>query len=332
MITSLLRRAALSMLCAASAAPLAAQSLEGRTVYPLALDNCDFAADYAQVPERAITLNQSAAEILIRLGVGHRIVGTGYEIDLVPEDIAEQYERIPLLSARGATIKHEKLLEAQPDFVYSSFAGFFTAQEAGERKELQALGVGTYLTEFDCVFHEAVAGASFDMLFAEYRDLAAIFDVVDRGETLVAEQQAIVDRGIEIARDLSGEPTVMWFYSTYEGTPYAAGPGGLPQVVTELVGARNIFADAATKWPEVSWDETALRNPDVIILADLTRGEPGDTAQEKIQLLKADPLTRELSAVRHDRFIIVPGQYMDPSFNSVLAIPAVAQGLVDLGL
>ena len=99
-----------------------------------------------------------------------------------------------------------------------------------------------------------------------------------------------------------------------------------------MLGAENIFRDAANKWPEVSWDEIALRDPDVIVLADLTRGYPGDTAKEKIDFLKKDPLTSTMDAVIHERFIVVPGQYMDPSIHSVQALPTVARGLVDLAV
>lgn len=303
---------------------------DGVTAYPLTRENCDTEVTYPAPPQRAVTLNQAAAEILIRLGVGDRIVGTGYQIDEVPADIADEYGAIPLLAENGASVAHEALLGAQPDFVYSQFASFLSAAEAGERAELHALGVPTYLTEFDCVFHESVADASFAMLFDEYRALAEIFDVPAAGERLVAEQQAVVDAGVATAQAVTGEPTVMWFYSTYEGVPYVAGPGGLPQHVTDIVGARNVFADAGTKWPETSWDEVAARNPSVIVLADLTRGEPGDTAQEKIEILKSDPLTAQLDAVRGDRFIVVPGRYMDPSHGSVAAVPAVAEGLVEL--
>lgn len=308
----------------------AAPSGEGVTSYPLTLENCGMDVTYEQAPQRAVTLNQSAAEILIHLGVGDQVVGTGYEIDSVPDDIAEDYEAIPLLSGPGEFVPHEELLEAQPDFVYSSFASFFSAAESGERAELHELGVPTYLTEFDCSLHEAVADASFELLFQEYEDLGAIFDVPSAAEDLVAEQQAVLDDGLAMAEGIEGTPSVMWFYSTYEGTPYAAGPGGLPQHVTDLLGAENIFDDASTKWPEVSWDEVAARNPDVIILADLTRGEPGDTAEEKIEILQEDPLTAQMDAVRNERFIVVPGRYMDPSIGSVNAVTAVAEGLVAL--
>ncbi|MEV4281742.1 ABC transporter substrate-binding protein [Actinoplanes xinjiangensis] len=299
---------------------------EAKTTYPLTMKNCGLDVAVEAAPQRAVTLNQSAAEILIRLGVGDRVVGSGYEIDKTPDDIAAQYKKIPILSAPGAEIKHEALLQAQPDFVYGSFASMFTADQAGERAELHKLDVPTYLTEFDCTYHETVANADFKLLFQEYRDLAAVFDVPSAGEKLVAEQQAVIDNALA-AKKIDGTPKVMWFYSTYAGTPWAAGPGGLPQHISELVGVKNIFDDAKTKWAEVSWDEVAARNPDVIVLADLTRGEPNDTAQEKIDLLKKDPLTSRLDAVVNNRLITIPGRYMDPGHGSVQAVPALVDGL-----
>ncbi|GGK43508.1 ABC transporter substrate-binding protein [Pilimelia terevasa] len=319
--------------CAKDNAPEAgtkdAATAEGTTTYPLTMKNCGTEMTVKAAPKRAVTLNQSAAEILIHLGVSDQISGTGYEIDKTPTEIAAQYKKIQVLSAPGQEIKHEALLKAQPDFVYGSFASMFTADQSGTRDDLHKLDVPTYLTEFDCTSHGSVANANFTLLFEEYRNLAKIFDVPSAGEKLVAEQQAVVDNALK-AKQIKGTPTVMWFYSTYEGTPWAAGPGGLPQHISELVGVKNIFADAKTKWAEVSWDAVAARNPDVIVLADLTRGEPNDTAQEKINLLKKDPLTSKLNAVVHNRFITIPGRYMDPSYGSVQAMPALVEGLAAL--
>ncbi|MFJ6940598.1 ABC transporter substrate-binding protein [Streptomyces sp. NPDC101132] len=301
------------------------------TAYPFTLRNCGTDVTYRAAPRKVVTLNQTAAEILIHLGVGDRIAGSGYEIEKPPAAIAAQYGKIPLLSAPGQEIKHEKLLEAQPDFVYGSFAGMFTAEQSGDRRQLHDLGVPTYLTEFDCSFHESVSGADFGMLFEEYRRLGRIMNVPAAGEKLAAEQQAVVQKALRAVKKRNTPLKVMWFYSTYEGTPWAAGPGGLPQHISDLVGVRNVFADAKTKWAEVSWDEVAARNPDVIILADLTRGEPNDTAKEKIDLLKKDPLTRKLAAVRGDRFISVPGSHMDPGYGSASVVPVLVDGLNRLG-
>lgn len=303
----------------------------GSTSYPFSITNCGTDVTYTAAPKRAVTLNQTAAEILIHLGVGDRIVGSGYEINKVPDAVAAQYSKIPQLSAEGQEIKQEKLLEAQPDFVYGSFASMFTAEQSGDRKQLHDLGVPTYLTEFDCTYHEAVAGANFKMMFDEYRALAKIFDVPATGEKLATEQQVVVDEALTKVKKRDQPLKVMWFYSTYAGTPWAAGPGGLPQHISELVGVKNIFDDASTKWAEVSWDQVAARDPDVIILADLTRGEPNDTAKEKLDLLKKDPLTSKLGAVTSEKFITLPGADMDPGFGSASVVPALVDGLNRLG-
>ncbi|PZR53134.1 ABC transporter substrate-binding protein [Xylanimonas oleitrophica] len=313
---------------AQGSAPQTAADAQG---YPLTYTSCGTEVTVDGPPQRAVSLNQSATEIMLRLGLADRIAGTAYETDPVPEDIADEYAGIDLLT--DGLLKHETLLEAQPDFVYSSFASFLTTENAGSRDELHRLGIPTYLTEFDCTYHEAVeGGATFDMLFDEITDIGRIFDVEAAAERLVEEQRSIIEAGLETAENIEGTPRIVWFYSTAasSATPSVAGPGGLPQTVTEMLGAENVFADASTKWPEVSWDEVAVRDPDVIVLADLTRGYPGDTAQEKIDFLKNDPLTSTMDAVREDRFIVVPGQYMDPSVHSVQAVPTVAQGLVSL--
>ncbi|WP_229663061.1 ABC transporter substrate-binding protein [Microbacterium album] len=316
--------------CNASTSPYSGDPASAAAGYPLEYDNCGLTVSVADPPERVVSLNQSATELLIRLGAAERVVGTAYQTDPVPDDIRAAYESIPLLT--DGILTHEGLLEAQPDFVYSSYASFLTADNAGERAELHSLGVPTYLTEFDCIYHAAVDEASFALLNEEIRDIAHILDVAPAGEELVAEQEATVRQGLDVAEAIEGEPSVVWFYSTAASaaTPSVAGPGGLPQHVSELLGLRNLFDDAANKWPEVSWDEVAARDPEFIVLADLTRGYPGDTAAEKIEFLTTDPLMSQLEAVREERFIVVPGQYMDPSINSVRAVPAVAEGIVDL--
>src|SRR5687767_4445999 len=91
----------------------------GATQDPVTLENCGKEVTFEGAPQRAVTMNQSAAETLIHLGVGDRIVGTGYEIDKVPEEIAAEYGKIPMISAHGQPPKHEALLEVQPHFAYS---------------------------------------------------------------------------------------------------------------------------------------------------------------------------------------------------------------------
>lgn len=65
----------------------------------------------------------------------------------------------------------------------------------------------------------------------------------------------------------------------------------------------------------------------MIVLADLTRGGDGDSAQSKIDFLRRNPVTSKLDAVVAGRFITVPGSAMDPSIRSVEAAELVGANL-----
>ena len=251
--------------------------------------NCDMDATVQGPPERAVSLNQSATEIMVRLGLADRMVGTAYETDPVPDDIVDEYESIPLLT--DGLLEHETLLQAQPDFVYSSFASFLTAENAGEREELHELGVPTYLTEFDCTYHAAVdGGATFEMLYDEIAQIAEIFDVTAAGEELVAEQQATVADGLATGESIAGSPelSLVLLDGGIVIDAVGRGPRRTAADVTEMLGATNAFSDASTKWPEVSWDQVASCGR-MIVLADLTRGYPGDTRRRRSS---SSPATR----------------------------------------
>ena len=48
---------------------------------------------------------------------------------------------------------------------------------------------------------------------------------------------------------------------------------------------------SAATWPAGNWEQIAARDPDWIVVADLTRGGDGDSAQAKIDFLRSNPLT-----------------------------------------
>lgn len=87
--------------CATAPAPATdstAAAEGGATPYPLSIENCDAEVTVEQVPKRAVSLNQSATEIMIRLGLAARMAGTSYETVPVPSDIADTHEGIPLFA------------------------------------------------------------------------------------------------------------------------------------------------------------------------------------------------------------------------------------------
>lgn len=105
-----------------------------------------------------------------------------------------------------------------------------------------------------------------------------------------------------------------------------------PGAISDITGVVNAFGDVDEQWPGVSWEAIADREPDIIVLGDLSeRGAPGDTIEEKIAMLNSEPGVSYLDAVVNERFISVPGIEMDPSIRASNTLRLFAEGLKRLG-
>jgi len=276
-----------------------------------------------------VALEQGATEVMLSLGLGDHMVGTSYLTDPVLPELAEQYAKVPVLADQYPS--PEQFRSAEPDFAYSMLSSAFTPEVAGTRAELGDLGVPAYVTRLQCEDPAASADFSFDEFYREVDDIGAVFGVPERAEALVADQRSQLREATQRASSVKDDGlSVAWFYSTYDGAPIVAGAGGVPDAIGGLLGLRNVFQDVDETWTEVSWEEIAARDPDVIVLADLTRGRPGDSAADKRGILAADPVTSRLSAVTGGRLVAVPGSALDASVRSAGAVDTVATAVEGL--
>ncbi|OLF18553.1 ABC transporter substrate-binding protein [Actinophytocola xanthii] len=292
--------------------------------------SCGQELSFTEPPERVVTLDQSSTETLLELGLADRMVGTANLKTEVAAEYREDYARVPVLSPKLLTA--EQLRAATPDLVVASFPAQFTADRVGSRQELAELGLPSFVSAVACPADNEPGMSPFDLLFSDYEALGRIFGIEDRAAALADEQRAALADAEKVGRAVAGEPSVLWLYSTFNGTPYVAGGTALPTEMSAALGARNAFDDVSEDWPEVSWERIAERDPEVIVVGDLSeRGSPGDSAEEKIRLMREHPVMSQLDAVRENRIIEVPGIEMDPSVRSVHALELFAAGLRDLG-
>ncbi|MFI5619836.1 ABC transporter substrate-binding protein [Streptomyces sp. NPDC051567] len=313
--------------CAAPAdGPEAAAGAPGSTT----LTSCGRQLTVAAPPRRAVTLDQNSTELLLELGLGARMAGTANLKTKVAGEYRDAYAKVPVLSPK--VLGGEQLRAAEPDFVLGGSAELYTGDRAGTREELGALGLPAFVSAVDCPELSRPPRPAFELLFDDYLALGRAFGVTDRAERLAAGQRERVALAAATAGRVQGAPTVVWLYSSFNGTPYVAGGTGMPHEMSRLVGARNAFDDVAEDWPEVTWEEIAARDPDFLVIGDLSeRGKPGDSAAEKRALLTGHPVVSKLRAVRENRIVEVPGIEMDPSVRSVHALELLAAGMKDLG-
>jgi iron complex transport system substrate-binding protein len=307
----------------------------GATTYPLTIENCGEQVTFDGPPQRAVSLYQSSTEILLSLGLEDRMVGTSTWFDPVLPTLAEANAQVPRLADNDPSL--ETVLGTEPDLVTSASAHTFTPGVVAERARFTELGVPTYQSPSVCV-DATVSGETvtrnapltIDTLYQEIRELAAIFDVRDRGAELVAELEGRMASATTLAAESvpDGEsPTIAFWFSGVD-TPYMAGCCSAPGLYATETGTTNVFADARDDWPEVSWEAVADQDPDVLVLGDLSRKRiEGDALDTKIAFLESNPVTSQLTAVRHKRYVVLAGSELDPGIREVDAVEKLAEGL-----
>ncbi|WP_199443668.1 ABC transporter substrate-binding protein [Umezawaea beigongshangensis] len=315
-----------AVVLAAACAP--ARNTTSAAVPPgaVAVDSCGKRLTFDGVPQRVVALDQSSTETLLALGAGDRVVGTANLKTKVSPQYAEAYAKIPVLSPKVLTA--EPLRAANPDLVVASFKELFTADRAGTRDELEQLGVPTFVSAVNCPDGRT---EPFDRMFRDFEDLGEVLGVAERADQLVSEQRAVVEEVRAAGEKRPEGLKVVWVYSVFNGVPYVAGRGGMPSHMSELTGVVNVFDDVEQEWPEVSWDEVAAREPDVVVVGDLSeRGNPGDSAAEKLAMMREHPAVSQLAALRDGKVVELSGIEMDPSVRTVNALRTFASELDEL--
>ncbi|MGE3619725.1 MAG: ABC transporter substrate-binding protein [Acidimicrobiia bacterium] len=290
---------------------------------PGVVENCSVEVAAADPPERAVTMNQAATEVVLSLGLEDRLAGTAYLDDEILPELADAYEDVPVLAEEYPS--REALLDADPDFVYASYASAFGDEAAGSREDLATIDVGSYLSPAACPdFRETGEPLTFDMVVQEVRDIATIFGVTEAGEALIAEQEELVE---DAAFDADDEISVLWWDDALEA-PSVGACCGAPGMMMTALGLDNVFDDVEGGWAEVNWEEVVEADPDVIVLVDAS----WSTAADKEAHLRGDAALRDLTAVVEDRLVTIPFSATTPGIRVAPALGELGEAIRALDL
>lgn len=308
--------------CAASPGPLEVDPDPGAEQggFPLSLSNCGVEVTIEAAPQRVVAIKSTSFEMMLALDLGDRVVGTAFLDGPVPERWADAAAGIPEIAERLPS--EEVVLEASPDLVYAGWESAFTPDAAGDRAELAALGVASYVQPAACQSAGQPERLDFEEIFREITEAGGIFGVPERAAELVAEQRDLLD-GLE---PVEGGPTAVW-WSSGTDTPYAGGGIGAPALLMETAGLVNIAADVDATWAPLGWEAIIAADPDVIVLVD----SDWNSAEKKMQYLADNPATAAMTAVREGRYVIVPFAASEAGVRSVEAAVLIAEQVREPG-
>ncbi|WP_078910807.1 ABC transporter substrate-binding protein [Streptomyces sp. NRRL WC-3742] len=269
----------------------------------------------AKAPTRIVTSNASSLEMLLRLGAGDRVIGTGFPPGkgTLPAEVAEQGAKVPVLGDKA--IPKEKLLGSGADLYVDTFGAMpMMGGAAGpSEEEYAAAGIQhVYLLSTACAgTPKAAKGPRTDLSGVEedIRRLGAVTGTSARAEELVTGMER---RTGEVRSALAGVPAEQrpsYFLFDFDGgtkQPVTVCGRQVANAVITLAGARNVFADCDADFKPGSWEDVVAKNPDWIQLAVRNRGSEEATRKaydEAEAFLRGFPATQGLKAVQQGHFI-----------------------------
>ncbi|MDZ8034023.1 ABC transporter substrate-binding protein [Nostoc sp. DedSLP04] len=289
---------------------------------PFTLKNCDLTITYKQPPQRAVTMMQSATEVMLALGLEKHMVGTAYLDNPILPEYQQAYSQIRVLAPKYPS--REVFLGVEPDFVFSTEESAFAKEALGSQSELLKLGISSYLLPIECDRIELrPERVTMENLYQEIREIGRIFRVEQRAEKLIVQLRSQLEATQKKLGKVTTKKRIFWYDS--EDPPLTVSTWGMPNHIIELAGGENIFKDIQKKeaWVTVNWEDVIARQPDVIVLIDAN----WSSAEEKRRLLKSHPAYSQLTAVQQDKFIVLGFSYTMPGIRNVAGVKKLAEAL-----
>jgi len=285
--------------------------------FPLTIENCGRTLTFAKPPERIVTTYPNAAELLIRLGVGERIVGSMYHNDTsVTADVAEAFAKLPQQFAKYPS--KEEFVTLQADFALATYDTFdFSGQDGMPTPdEAAALGTQVYGISTECGGGIATQ-ATLSMIFADVLNLGKIFGVEAQAQQIAQEMQSRLDA---VQAKVADAPAVnAMIYYGGEG-PLGVFTNGIYGDLLKLAGGATIFPDEPQNSAQVSPEVVASLNPEVIFV--LEYGTSFDQMRDYLRTTFPN-----VPAVQNDRIVLVDGGIFPPGYRNVEAVEVFAQVL-----
>lgn len=278
---------------------------------PITVESCQRTITLDTPPQRIFAVFHPAIELVHALGASDRLIGSAFlDNEILPEYATAQAE-VPYNDDYPSK---ERLYSLSPDFVLSAFNDAFTPAVLGSQDDLAQQGIESYVFGEWCPAGEPgegnplqLAQATFETTYADITQVGELLGEADLAAEIIAAMQATVD---DTRQRVSGADTsVSVAVGTLrdDGTVSVQGGSGITQEIIDIAGGTNAYADVATRQASVSVEDFVRRDPDVIVLApccgaDMTVAD----GQKEVDKYLASPALSDVTAVRDQRFVVVP--------------------------
>ncbi|MDH1263760.1 ABC transporter substrate-binding protein [Pseudomonas sp. GD03944] len=284
--------------------------------------SCDRQVTIERPPQRAVSHDITLTAMLLALGLKDNMVGySGVSAWKTPTPALQaELDALPELAPNYPSL--ENLLDVEADFF---FAGWNYGMRIGGEvtpASLGRFGIPVYELTESCGHVMTRDEASLDDVYTDLRNLGRLFAVEDRAEVLVGGMQARVAAVTERVAATGKRPRV-FLYDSGEDVPFSAGRLAMPQALIEAAGGRNVMEGLAASWVRVGWEALVEQDPEVILIVDYGQR----SAAQKRNFLLQHPALQGVTAIREQRFVVLPYLAVTPSLENAEAIETLAAAL-----
>lgn len=282
--------------------------------FPVTVTDCAGAeTTFTSAPQNIVTSNASSLELLLRLGAGDKVLGTGFPPGkgTLPGELDARAQRVKVLS--DTVIPKEKLLGSGADLYIDTFASMNMGGGMGDaptEEEFEAAGIKhTFLKSTACAATSKSPVTDLTAVQDDITSLGAVTGTSAKARELVDGMRGKVDavRKAVGGTPESERPTYFFFdYDAGTKQPMAVCNRQVAHAVITLAGARNVFADCDGDYKQVGWEDVIAKNPDWIQLGVRDRGSESANDQafdEARGWLESNPATKGLKAVKEGHFL-----------------------------
>ncbi|WP_270169802.1 ABC transporter substrate-binding protein [Paenibacillus sp. SYP-B4298] len=266
---------------------------------------------FSQAPDRVVANTQGAAELLIRLGLTDKIAGVAAVYGHVPEDIADEFSKIPVLTE--GYVGKELTIGASPELVVGRGDLFQDADwGVGTVDSLNELGVKTY------VQGTSVTGASLNNLYQDITELGKIFNVQANAAAYI---ERLKTREAALAARASSE--AINYASIFDNGDGTVGiyNGNTDTFIESAVSLINMHNMLIHETGTISLEQLVEMNPDALVISKYTGGiDPEQT----IAMLLANEQVQSMNAIKNKKIFVIDFNnfwgYGDSIFTGVEAL------------
>ncbi|MQA30227.1 MAG: ABC transporter substrate-binding protein [Luteitalea sp.] len=247
-----------------------------------------------EIPARIVSTSPSITETLFALGLGDRVVGVSTYCRYPPA--------VAALPKVGTFLKPdaETIARLKPDLV------FVHKGPNNVLAQLGTLGIKTAVVD----------RGSLPGVFTTIREISTAANVADKGERLVSDLNAGLDR---VRASVAGRTPrkLLIIVGRRTGTltdVIAVGPGSYLHGIATIAGGSNVLASTTLEYPRISMETVISLAPDVIVDVGEMGESPADSDRRR-QITEGLWRSQTLvQAVRdggvhavHDEAFVVPG-------------------------